>query len=883
MSAPQTNPTNSVLRSDWTSRLPDADPGNGRPWIDPDYDLLRVGPGGPIGDDGKISAGVFYNVAKYGDTSLTGIDLLNIFDEAIQDAHTAGGGVVVVPPGVYKMPIKQWSDAGNLRACIRVLSNVTLWLSEGAVIIMDDDQLQGTTFGTVIAIAGQNWGVIGTGLILGNTENQDNYSGGYQQNGPNGIFIPGGLECHNGFIGNGDRGYLRIEDCFGNPINGGGSYAQKAINISVIGLATDNVGEGPQLELCQFGRMGNIVSRDSNQVMIGDMIEISNCDDFEVWNLDSQRLNNAAGGSGFDCFASKRVRIKDLKFEGCELRLHDFSGFPPCEDITATGVDINIPSGNGTGVFGVAMASAHSTQSPKRLSVQAKIRGNGVLQYACSIQQAASVANYGGGPYTVDIDVSNAGIIFQCTRAPRLRGSIRGRGYTSFGLDCQSTGFAETENVDWELDVLDLSTSASGIIDLYVNGTSPTGVIHTSSFAIASGASGLRSGSHTPSVGVQDGSSVVLNPFGKSMVVVTAVSFTAIRKRPHDTVIDVYMPNGGTMIHNSTPVADYKRLLLQSGVNATISVGTTIRFIFDSVQDAWIELARFDRTSASFAAFETNVTNTQAFQAGIGAVATPSLSFATDTDTGFYRIAENKVGVAAGGVVHSEFFLDAGLRKTLVRLDASADTNGSTFQFAQGNFRGAHHINAAGTYIIDAWNIGLGWNYPISINPLGGDVLIGITTPIATSPAKLLVLNTLSGAEAGGLAIYNGAPRALNNAIAMRLRTSTAGPGTGAEAKIVAVSTNATAGTGATALQFLTDLQGLGQLIALTLNADRSATFAAGGSFSGPITLGVYTFATVPSASANTGSIIRISDRAQRQAYSDGTDWRFTADDAVIS
>jgi len=44
-----------------------------------------------------------------------------------------------------------------------------------------------------------------------------------------------------------------------------------------------------------------------------------------------------------------------------------------------------------------------------------------------------------------------------------------------------------------------------------------------------------------------------------------------------------------------------------------------------------------------------------------------------------------------------------------------------------------------------------------------------------------------------------------------------------------------------------------------------------------------YTFATVPTASANTGSTIRITDRSNRQAYSDGTNWRFTADDVIIS
>jgi hypothetical protein len=46
---------------------------------------------------------------------------------------------------------------------------------------------------------------------------------------------------------------------------------------------------------------------------------------------------------------------------------------------------------------------------------------------------------------------------------------------------------------------------------------------------------------------------------------------------------------------------------------------------------------------------------------------------------------------------------------------------------------------------------------------------------------------------------------------------------------------------------------------------------------------GVYTFATVPSASSNTGKFLRISDRAQKHAYSDGTNWRFFGDDVIIS
>jgi hypothetical protein len=52
---------------------------------------------------------------------------------------------------------------------------------------------------------------------------------------------------------------------------------------------------------------------------------------------------------------------------------------------------------------------------------------------------------------------------------------------------------------------------------------------------------------------------------------------------------------------------------------------------------------------------------------------------------------------------------------------------------------------------------------------------------------------------------------------------------------------------------------------------------------SGLMCCGVYTFSTVPSASSNTGKFLRISDRSQKHAYSDGTNWRFFGDDAVIS
>lgn len=54
-------------------------------------------------------------------------------------------------------------------------------------------------------------------------------------------------------------------------------------------------------------------------------------------------------------------------------------------------------------------------------------------------------------------------------------------------------------------------------------------------------------------------------------------------------------------------------------------------------------------------------------------------------------------------------------------------------------------------------------------------------------------------------------------------------------------------------------------------------------SFTGPLYLAPITFGTLPSASAQTGARYRITDRSQRECYSDGTNWRFAADDAIVT
>lgn len=70
---------------------------------------------------------------------------------------------------------------------------------------------------------------------------------------------------------------------------------------------------------------------------------------------------------------------------------------------------------------------------------------------------------------------------------------------------------------------------------------------------------------------------------------------------------------------------------------------------------------------------------------------------------------------------------------------------------------------------------------------------------------------------------------------------------------------------------------------------DTNVPLSLAGQGTGMVTLGsvmrlsVVTFATLPSAATYEGGVLRISDRGQRIAYSDGTNWRFVSDDAVVT
>jgi hypothetical protein len=59
--------------------------------------------------------------------------------------------------------------------------------------------------------------------------------------------------------------------------------------------------------------------------------------------------------------------------------------------------------------------------------------------------------------------------------------------------------------------------------------------------------------------------------------------------------------------------------------------------------------------------------------------------------------------------------------------------------------------------------------------------------------------------------------------------------------------------------------------------------FARNASFSGPLTSGIYTFATRPIASSFPGASIVLSDRNNRSAKSNGTDWVWADNESTIA
>lgn len=86
---------------------------------------------------------------------------------------------------------------------------------------------------------------------------------------------------------------------------------------------------------------------------------------------------------------------------------------------------------------------------------------------------------------------------------------------------------------------------------------------------------------------------------------------------------------------NSITFAAAATSFVRAGALAIIGANQGMLFVWNVVDTRWTAFGPFDTASV--------------FYAGNGTVSLPSVAFASDTDTGIYRIGANNLGVAAGG------------------------------------------------------------------------------------------------------------------------------------------------------------------------------------------------------------------------------------------
>jgi len=106
---------------------------------------------------------------------------------------------------------------------------------------------------------------------------------------------------------------------------------------------------------------------------------------------------------------------------------------------------------------------------------------------------------------------------------------------------------------------------------------------------------------------------------------------------------------------------------------------------------------------------------------GNGTVGAPSVSFASDQDTGLYRITANTIGVAANGVLRARIDPDGitslGLNNQILTTDYVTSTTGSNFQMSLNASTG----NQSGK--LNVYNTGGTTGGVLNINTSGGGAI----------------------------------------------------------------------------------------------------------------------------------------------------------------
>jgi hypothetical protein len=523
--------------------------------------------------------------ALYGASSAaSGATNLAAFEAAVDVAVARGGGIVIAPQGVCKINIKTWTDAASLAACIRLPANVGLHVPAGATVQMADNQIT-VAQTSVVILNGADTSVTGTGTIDGGSLAQT-YST-YAQNGPSGVFLRSAAQCHRARVGAGAHGYLTIQNCFGNPVNGGGALGTEINDVSVVGVKSDNVGEGPQIERADRVEMRRIISLNTTSNMVGDGSELAACTNCTIEDI------YAVGGpaSGFDLFGCQKVRMNRVTAINCNIDIHDFSPVDPCEDVYADNLLVIFNTG-GSGRSGILIDSVHATIVPKNINVRGRVinEGVGALSNGVAINQAQDVATYGGGPYNIDVNVTGTTVVgVTATRAPQLR-MVAVLDDCLTGLAVETTGLPATDNTGWELNLAITNCTT----DVSFNGTTPAGKATGSFSTVSGGAEGLNIFARNPSHLSTAADSI--QALGYETIDFTGATLARLTPSPNGTRKTIYSA-AGFSVPNAWDSGVYKGINSKVGPNAapgdgsiTVAAKGRLELMYSTSASRWLEI-----------------------------------------------------------------------------------------------------------------------------------------------------------------------------------------------------------------------------------------------------------------------------------------------------
>lgn len=173
-------------------------------------------------------------------------------------------------------------------------------------------------------------------------------------------------------------------------------------------------------------------------------------------------------------------------------------------------------------------------------------------------------------------------------------------------------------------------------------------------------------------------------------------------------------------------------------LHVTSAAAGTIGQIIKGASAQTADLLQIQNSAGSIL---TKITSTGNLLLPDGTGVAPSMSFASDHSTGFYKYGANAFGVSAAGELVATFRNDSGQKRTVLYGNTYNGTvaNSVLALSTDSTILATHSVDQTNKkYLIQPYESGVGYDVPTILNSLGGNVGIGTTAP----GAKLQISTT---------------------------------------------------------------------------------------------------------------------------------------------